>query len=115
MPFGCLRETDEGATALRENAARACRLVPALCDLEVATTWSGLRPFSADGLPYIGRLEPWLVVCPGHGSEGILSGAGSAQLAAEIALGEAPFTDPAPFSPGRISGGVSGHLATAVD
>ena len=80
-----------------------------------ATTWSGLRPFSADGLPYIGRLEPWLVVCAGHGSEGILSGAGSAQLAAEIALGEAPFTDPAPFSPGRIADPVSGHAATAVD
>jgi D-hydroxyproline dehydrogenase subunit beta len=105
-----LRETDEGAIALRENAARACRLVPALCDVEVATTWTGLRPFSADGLPYIGRLEPWLVVCAGHGSEGILSGAGSAQLAAEVALGAAPFTDPAPFSPGRISGHPSGAV-----
>jgi sarcosine oxidase subunit beta len=110
-----LRETDEGAIALRENAARACRLVPALSDVEVATTWTGLRPFSADGLPYIGRLEPWLVVCAGHGSEGILSGAGSAQLAAEIALGEAPFADPSPFSPGRGAGAVSGHPATAVD
>jgi len=110
-----LREGDEGAVALRENAARACRLVPALGDVEVATTWSGLRPFSADGLPYIGRLEPWLVVCAGHGSEGILSGAGSAQLAAELCLGEAPFTDPAPFSPGRIAALTSAHRATAVD
>ena len=110
-----LREGDEGPVALRENAARACRLVPALADLEVATTWTGLRPFSADGLPYIGRLEPWLVVCAGHGSEGILSGAGSAQLAAEIALGEAPFTDPAPFSPARIAAAVSAHPATGVD
>jgi D-amino-acid dehydrogenase len=81
----------------------------------VATTWSGLRPFTADGLPYIGRLEPWLLVCAGHGSEGILSGAGSAQLAAEIALGEAPFTDPAPFSPGRIAAATSAHRATVVD
>ena len=72
-------------------------------------------PVLADGLPYIGRLEPWLVVCAGHGSEGILSGAGSAQLAAEIALGEAPFTDPSPFSPGRGAGAVSGPPATAVD
>jgi D-hydroxyproline dehydrogenase subunit beta len=97
-----LREGDESADALRENCARACRLIPALSEVEVSTTWSGLRPFSADGLPLIGHLEPWLVVCAGHGSEGVLSGAGSAQLAAEIALGAATFTDPAPFLPGRI-------------
>ena len=111
-----LREGDESIEALRETAARACRLAPALASVEVATTWTGLRPFSADGLPYIGRLEPWLVVCAGHGSEGILSGAGSAQLAAQIALDEQPFTDPAPFSPGRIAGPpVTGRRAAAVD
>jgi glycine/D-amino acid oxidase-like deaminating enzyme len=97
-----LREGDESAEALHESCARACRLVPGLSEVEIATTWTGLRPFSADGLPLIGHLEPWLVVCAGHGSEGILTGAGSAQLAAEIVLGEDTFTDPAPFSPGRI-------------
>ncbi len=111
-----LHEGAEGAEALRENAARACRLIPALSGVEVAATWTGLRPFSADGLPYIGRLEPWLVVCAGHSSEGILTGAGSAQLAAEIALGEAPFTDPSPFSPERIAGPlVTGHRPADVD
>ena len=35
-------------------------------------TWTGLRPFSADGLPYIGRVDERTVVCAGHGSEGIL-------------------------------------------
>jgi glycine/D-amino acid oxidase-like deaminating enzyme len=69
----------------------------------VATTWTGLRPFSADGLPYIGFLNEGLVVCAGHGSEGILTGAGSGRLAAELALGTDPFTDAEPFSPGRIS------------
>ena len=96
-----LREGDESARALRDVAARACHMVPALAEREVATTWSGLRPFSADGLPYIGRLEPWLVVCAGHGSEGVLAGAGSGQLAAELTLGLEPFTDPTPFSPQR--------------
>jgi glycine/D-amino acid oxidase-like deaminating enzyme len=96
-----LREGDESAGALREIAARACRMLPALAAREVATTWSGLRPFSADGLPYIGRLEDWLVVCAGHGSEGVLTGAGSGRLAAELALGAEPFTDPSPFAPGR--------------
>jgi D-hydroxyproline dehydrogenase subunit beta len=98
-----LRDTDESAESLRASTARACRLIPALAEREVATTWTGLRPFSADGLPYIGRLDDGLVVCAGHGSEGILTGAGSGRLAAEIAVGAEPFTDPQPFSPGRIS------------
>ncbi|HUZ84550.1 MAG TPA: FAD-dependent oxidoreductase, partial [Gaiellales bacterium] len=89
-----LREGDESAAALRVNAERACRLLPPLAAAEVAVTWSGLRPFSADGLPYIGRLDDHLVACAGHGSEGILSGAGSGRLAAELALGLAPHTDP---------------------
>jgi sarcosine oxidase len=42
-----------------------------------------------------------LVVCAGHGSEGILTGAGSGRLAAELALGRLPFTDPGPFRPDR--------------
>jgi glycine/D-amino acid oxidase-like deaminating enzyme len=96
-----LREGDESAQALRENAARACRLVPALAAVEVATTWTGLRPFTPDGLPFIGRLDDGLVICAGHGSEGILTGSGSARLAADIALRTAPYTDPSPFHPGR--------------
>lgn len=96
-----LREGDESAQALRENAARACRLVPALAAVEVATTWTGLRPFTPDGLPFIGRLDDGLVICAGHGSEGILTGSGSARLAADIALRAAPYTDPTPFHPGR--------------
>lgn len=98
-----LRDTDESAESLRASAARACRLIPALAEREVATTWTGLRPFSADGLPYIGFLDDGLVVCAGHGSEGILTGAGSGRLVAELALGADPFTGADPFSPGRIS------------
>jgi glycine/D-amino acid oxidase-like deaminating enzyme len=96
-----LREGDESAQALRENAARACMLVPSLAAIEVATTWTGLRPFTPDGLPYIGPLGDGLFVCAGHGSEGILTGAGSARLASELALGHEPYTDPSPFAPDR--------------
>ena len=96
-----LHEGPESQAALRENAARACRLVPALAGREVATTWTGLRPFSEDGRPYIGRLDEHTFVCAGHGSEGILTGGGSGRLVAELVLGRAPFTDPAPFSPER--------------
>jgi glycine oxidase len=76
-------------------------MVPGIADCEVATTWTGLRPVSHDGLPYIGVLDDGLVVCAGHGAEGILTGAGSGRLAAELVLGREPYTDPAPFRPGR--------------
>ena len=76
-------------------------MVPEIADREVVATWTGLRPFSHDGLPYIGHLDEGLVVCAGHGSEGILTGAGSGRLAAELALGRLPFTDPGPFRPDR--------------
>jgi sarcosine oxidase subunit beta len=96
-----LHEGPESAVALRENAARACDLIPGLRGREVIATWTGLRPFSEDGLPYIGRLDARTVVCAGHGSEGILTGAGSSRLAADLVLGRDPFTDPAPFLPSR--------------
>jgi D-hydroxyproline dehydrogenase subunit beta len=96
-----LHEWPESTSALRENAARACRLVPALAGREVGTSWTGLRPFSEDGRPYIGRLDERTFVCAGHGSEGILTGGGSGRLVAELVLGREPFTDPAPFDPGR--------------
>lgn len=96
-----LHEGAESLAGLRGNAQRACAMVPDVAGREVAATWTGLRPFSHDGLPYIGLLEEGLVVCAGHGAEGILTGAGSGRLAAELALGREPFTDPAPFRPDR--------------
>jgi sarcosine oxidase subunit beta len=96
-----LHEGPESLAALRQNARHACSLIPGLAGREVTATWTGLRPFSEDGLPYIGRLDEHTVVCAGHGSEGILTGGGSARLAAELVLGRAPFTDPAAFDPTR--------------
>ena len=49
------------------------RLVPALADATFVRSWSGLRPWSADGLPLIGRLPEWTGVtfASGHGKHGI--------------------------------------------
>jgi D-hydroxyproline dehydrogenase subunit beta len=96
-----LHEGPESADALRANAAHACELIPGIAGREVTAAWTGLRPFSEDGLPYIGRLDERNVVCAGHGSEGILTGGGSARLASELLRGRAPFTDPAAFDPTR--------------
>lgn len=96
-----LRETDESADALRLNAAAALEWIPALATHEVATTWTGLRPFSHDDRPYIGWLEEGVAVCAGHGSEGVLTGGGSGRLIAQLVCGVQPYVDPAPFRPGR--------------
>lgn len=96
-----LHEGPESAAALEQIAARACQLIPAVRTREVVTTWSGLRPSSPDGLPYIDRMDEHVTVCAGHGSQGILTGAGSARLAVDLMLGRPPITDPRPFRLGR--------------
>jgi glycine/D-amino acid oxidase-like deaminating enzyme len=86
----------------RRIATEAARLVPALADAPVVATWSGVRPVSPDERPMLGRLADGLFAATGHGSEGVILGAGSAELLAALVLGEpAPF-DPAPFDPARF-------------
>jgi glycine/D-amino acid oxidase-like deaminating enzyme len=51
----------------------------------------------------VGRLLDGLVVATGHGSEGVILGAGSAELTAAIVLDEPPPLDPAPFDPLRFA------------
>jgi glycine/D-amino acid oxidase-like deaminating enzyme len=83
-------------------AAQAARLVPSLADAPVLSTWSGVRPVSPDERPLIGWAGEGLFVATGHGSEGVILGAGSAELAAALVVGAEPPFDPAPFDPMRF-------------
>jgi glycine/D-amino acid oxidase-like deaminating enzyme len=83
-------------------AAEASRLVPALADAPVLATWSGVRPVTPDERPILGWVREGLFVATGHGSEGVILGAGSAELAAALILGTEPRFDPAPFDPARF-------------
>jgi glycine/D-amino acid oxidase-like deaminating enzyme len=80
------------------------RLVPALAEAEVRSAWWGIRPMTPDERPLIGAVADGLTVATGHGSEGVILGAGTAQLVAAQLLGEAPPFDAAPFDPLRWSG-----------
>ena len=82
-------------------AAQAARLVPALGDAPVLSTWSGVRPVSPDERPLLGWVREGLFVATGHGSEGVILGAGSAQLTAALVFGDDPPFEPAPFDPTR--------------
>jgi len=66
--------------------------------------WRGLRPLSPDDLPILGRPAgtSGLIVASGHGMDGMALGPITGELIAQLALGEAPRFDLAPFSPERF-------------
>lgn len=61
-------------------------------DFEGLDVWSGLRPCSPDGLPYIGRINRVknLVVATGHAMMGVSLGPATGKLVAEILDGQTP-------------------------
>lgn len=67
--------------------------------------WYGWRPMTYDDLPVIGRAPGHddLVLATGHGMLGVTLAAVTAQLVAEIVLGEEPSLDIAPYSPARFA------------
>jgi sarcosine oxidase subunit beta len=91
-----------GLDVPRSVARQAVRLVPALADAPVISTWSGVRPVSPDERPLIGRLADGLLVATGHGSEGVILGGGTALLVRAIATDEELPFDPTPFDPHRF-------------
>ena len=80
----------------------AIRMVPALADAEIRSAWWGIRPLTPDERPVVGRIGAGLSIAAGHGSEGIILGAGTGQLIAAQLLGDDPPFDPEPFDPGRF-------------
>lgn len=83
---------DRGITAAaREDLHQALRrIAPGLADLPVVKQWSGLRPGSPDETPYIGPHPgvEGVFVNAGHYRNGIILGAGAADLLARQVLGE---------------------------
>jgi glycine/D-amino acid oxidase-like deaminating enzyme len=82
--------------------APAIQLAPALAHARVQSSWWGLRPLTLDERPLIGALGEGLHVATGHGSEGVILGAGTAQLVAAQLASEDPLFDAAPYAPSRF-------------
>ena len=82
--------------------AAARDLVPAIDEAAVQSSWWGLRPLTPDERPLVGAVREGLHVATGHGSEGVILGAGTAQLVAAQLAGEAAPFDAAPFDPMRF-------------
>lgn len=86
----------------------ARRVFPGLSlpvEIRDANPWVGLRPVSADGLPYIGACGPsglWLNT--GHGALGLTHALGSGGLIASLLCGSATAIAADPYSPARRLG-----------
>jgi glycine oxidase len=73
--------------------ASAVRLVPDLANAPIERMWSGLRPWSADARPILGRAPGWenVVLATGHSGIGFETSAISGQSIAElITSGQVP-------------------------
>jgi glycine oxidase len=90
------------ADAERLIAAAEC-LVPAVRQAPMSAPWAGLRPMTPDGRPVLGPDPsiPALVYACGHGRNGFLHAALTAEVIAGTLLGE-PTRDLTPFSVGRF-------------
>lgn len=66
--------------------------------------WSGLRPCSPDGLPYIGRTKQYtnLVLAGGHAMLGISLAAGTGQLVKDLVVGNTTAIDLTAFDVERF-------------
>jgi D-amino-acid dehydrogenase len=72
--------------------------IAAYVDRGAALAWTGLRPMSADGTPFIGQMRiPGVYVSTGHGHLGWTMALGSARLLADLMLGNEPAIDPRPY------------------
>jgi glycine oxidase len=96
---------DERATAagVRDLLDAVCELLPEAWRSTFVEARVGLRPATADGLPVIGRSRelPGLVYATGHYRNGILLAPLTAQLVADLVIGnrEDPMLEP--LRPGR--------------
>jgi D-amino-acid dehydrogenase len=82
--------------------AGAAGLAPGLLEAELLETRIGFRPVTSDGRPLLGWLTDGLVIAAGHGPEGLTAGPWSGLAVAQLALGQPPVTDLAPFDPSRF-------------
>ena len=92
--------TKKTTQAAREVLAeKALSLVPALSKYKIIKHWAGLRPGTADGVPFIGG-QPQisgLYMNTGHFRNGVVMAPASAQLLLDNMLGRESFTSFTPY------------------
>ena len=96
---------DVSMPMVQRMLARTLRFLPGLGQLDALRIWTGFRPVSADGLPYLGRApghaDVW--VAAGHEGLGITTSLGSARLVIDQLLDRPTAIDPRPYDPTRVA------------
>ena len=96
---------DRPANSKRVEALcrHAKRTLPALCTDE-RTTWMGERPCTPDSLPVLGRAprHPAVLFAFGHGHQGVIGAAKTAEVIADLVAERPPSLDLAPFDVRRF-------------
>ena len=74
-------------------------------DFAEVKPWSGLRPVSPDGMPYVGRTERWknLTIATGHAMMGLSLAPATGRIVADTLCGEKPPVALDLLSPDRFS------------
>jgi D-amino-acid dehydrogenase len=116
---GATRETGSGfdvrltVGGLQSVFNHAMRVAPGVAAGTVKEIRIGLRPLSADGLPYLGSVpgHDEVVLATGHGPSGLQLGPYSGLIAASLAIGNAVETDLTAFRVDRdaTSNAYRGH------
>jgi glycine oxidase len=86
--------------------SRAARVAPGLGGLPLARSWAGLRPGTADHLPYLGPVPGWegLYAAAGHGRKGIILAPVTADLLTRLVVDEDLDPRLEPCLVGRVAG-----------
>jgi len=84
-----------------ELADMAIDLFPELASSQIMHHWAGLRPGTAEGVPYIGKLPEYdnIYVNAGHFRNGLVLAPASVRLMSAILCREALPVDPEPYEP----------------
>jgi glycine oxidase len=107
------------ASAVSELLAFGISRVPSLAHARFERAWSGLRPGSGDGLPYLGRVAGFdnLFIAAGHFRNGLQMSPGTARLTRQALLDQDTDIPLEPFGSDRhhaddaplLESGAAGH------
>ena len=101
------------STALKNIARNACRVIPRLKGVNIIRSYAGLRPYTPDGLPVLGRVEGFegFIMAAGHEGDGIALSPITGQLIAELVVNGTPSISLEDFKLERFTGekAAAGH------
>lgn len=104
-----LAGTDESITQRRVRGIMRAfpKYFPAFEESDFAKVkpWSGLRPVSPDGMPYIGRTQRWknLTIATGHAMMGLSLAPVTGKIVSDLIVGEEPLVALDLMSPNRFA------------